>query len=111
MLRQIQTDTAKSAQHSSSDKNENINMIKMEENMHDSMLQEDQENDIDDEITDILPPCEECEKHIFYRESTFNVFDALFVVISLGTFVADVVTGQWWCNQIRQLLWFSYYRH
>ena len=46
-------------------------------------------NDLDE----TLPPCRECERHFFARNSTFNVFDAAVVLISMLTFAADIVTG------------------
>ncbi|XP_071807884.1 uncharacterized protein [Asterias amurensis] len=45
-------------------------------------------NDLDE----TLPPCRECERHFFARNSTFNVFDAAVVLISMLTFAADIVT-------------------
>ena len=46
------------------------------------------------ELDETLPPCRECERHFFARRSTFNVFDAAIVLISMFTFAADIVTGK-----------------
>ena len=69
-------------------------MEELNVDMYDAVCSEDPEDHIhDEELSETLPPCKECEKHFFYRKSTFNCFDGLFVLISMGTFLADVVTG------------------
>ncbi len=69
-------------------------MGKMDAGLYDAVCPDDPDEIIEDEeFEEIMPPCKECEKHIYYRKSTFNHFDALFVLISMGTLVADIATG------------------
>ncbi|XP_033097953.1 uncharacterized protein LOC117101940 [Anneissia japonica] len=50
-------------------------------------------------LDETVPPCEHCEKYFFYQHSTFNFFDASFLLISMATYLVDIVTDMIVCVQ------------